>query len=357
MSKSWKSLVAQQLGIDVDWAILDANDFLMKQIEVLLKILERNKVKLQFSDEDRRLLSEMAVRLDVQKREKYSLLVTPDTLLVWHRRLIGKLVKGQKGKRNGYPPLSDRERDLIIRMVRENPDWGLARISGELEKSGYKRCATTVKNVLIKEGIEPPPLKCRPKGTWKNFMDAHAEVWQVDFALHNVLNVFNRSVTKYFIQLFINTASREVVLGGITANPNAEWMKQSARNLSGFEMDNADLLIRNNDKIYQPSFDDIFESNGTKVARTSIAAPDQNSFIERFVLSLKTECLNRLMIFSKAQLEYAVKEYIEFYNTQRPHQGLDNKIPRPPDKKAQSSEVLCLQRLGGLLKSYERKSA
>ena len=357
MSKTWKDLVAQHLGIDVDLAILEANDFLMKQIEVLLKIIEKNKVKLQYTDEDRRQLSEIAAKLDPQKREKYSLLVKPETLLVWHRKLIGKLTQSKQGKRNGYPPITDRERELIIRMARENPDWGLARISGELEKSGYKRCATTVKNVLRNEGIEPPPLKCRPKGTWKRFMDAHSEIWQVDFAVHNVLNIFNHQVTPYFIQLFINIKTREVILGGITAHPNEEWMKQSARNISGFEMENADLLIRDNDKIYQDSFDDIFEANGTTVAKTSPGSPDMNSFIERFILSLKSECLNHLMLFSRKQLEYAVREYIEFYNTQRPHQGLENEIPRPSDKQGQNGEVVCLQRLGGLLKSYERVAA
>ena len=298
----------------------------------------------------------MAVRLDVQKRKKYSLLVTPDTLLVWHRHLIGKMHKGQKGKRNGYPPISDRERDLIIRMARENPDWGLTRIAGEIRKSGYNRCPTTISNILKKEGIEPPPLKCRPKGSWKRFMNAHSEVWQVDFAVHNVLNLFNQKVTPYFIQLYINIRSREVVLGGITAHPNTEWMKQSARNISGFEMEDADLLIRDNDKIYQPSFDHIFKANGTKVSRTSIGAPDMNSFIERFILSLKSECLNQLMLFSKEQLQYAVREYIQFYNTQRPHQGLDNEIPKAKVNVA-AGEVVCLERLGGLLKSYERKAA
>ena len=101
MSKSWKNLIAQHLGIDVDLAILEANDFLMKQIEVLLKILEKNEVRLNFTDEDRRQLAELGAKLDPKKREKYSILVDSETLLIWHRRLIGKLIKSKKGKRNG----------------------------------------------------------------------------------------------------------------------------------------------------------------------------------------------------------------------------------------------------------------
>jgi hypothetical protein len=150
MSKTWKGLVAQNLGIDVDLAILEANDFLMKQIEVLLKIIEKNKVRLQFTDEDRRQLSELAVKLNPKNRQRYSILVNSETLLIWHRKLIGKLIKSEKGKRNGYPPISDKERKLIIRMARDNPHWGLVRISGELLKSDYRRCPTTIKNVLLK---------------------------------------------------------------------------------------------------------------------------------------------------------------------------------------------------------------
>jgi hypothetical protein len=97
----------------------------------------------------------------------------------------------------------------------------------------------------------------------------HTQVWQTDFAIQPVLNIFTGGVTCYYIQLFINTHSRELVLGGITSSPHTEWMQQSARNISGFEMENADLLVRDNDKIYQPSFDAIFESSGTKVATSN----------------------------------------------------------------------------------------
>ena len=353
MTENWKGLIKQYLGIDVDLAILEANDFLMKQIEVLLKLLEKNKVLIKLTEEDRRQLAKMGAKLDPKKREKYSMLVNANTLLIWHRRLIGKLIQSKKGKRKGYKPVSDEERQLIIRMARENNLWGLLKISGELQKNDYNRCPTTIRKVLTDAGIEPPPLKCRAKGSWKGFMKAHSEVWQVDFAVHDGLNLYDRSVTRHYIQLFINTKTREVVLGGITAKPHEEWMKQNARNISGFEMENADLLIRDNDQIYQDSFDYIFESNGTKVARTSVAAPDQNSVIERYIGSLKSECLNHLMIFSKEQLEYCVWQYIDYYNKERPHQGIGNQIPKPKKKKG-TGEVICTERLGGLLKSYER---
>ena len=354
MDRSWKGLVAKYLGIDVDVSILQTNDFLVKQIQVVLKIIQKNELVLKFTDEDRRQLAELGARLNPKKREDYSMLVNAETLLTWHRQLIGKLIQSKKGKRNGAPPITDEERQLIIKMARENEHWGLLRISGEIKKSGYNRCPTTVRNVLKKAGIEPPPLKCRPKGNWQKFMDTHSEVWQTDFAVHPVLNLFNGKVTSYYIQLFINTRSREVALGGITSHPNEQWMKQSARNISGFEMENADLLIRDNDQIYQPSFDYIFESNGTKVKNTCVGAPDMNSFIERFIGSLRRECLKHLMLFSKRQLEFAVGEYLQFYNTQRPHQGLDNEIPFSEIKELGEGDVICRERLGGLLKSYER---
>ena len=344
--------MSEHLGIDVDVSILEANDFLMAQIGVLMKILEDNEVKLKLKDEQRRELAELGAKLDPAKRDQYSMLVTGETILTWHRRLVGKILESKKGERKGAPPISDAERELIIRMARENPNWGLLRISGELKKSKINRCATTVRNVLRKEGIEPPPLKCRPNGRWARFMKHHTQVWQTDFAIQPVLNIFTGGVTCYYIQLFINTHSRELVLGGITSSPHTEWMQQSARNISGFEMESADLLIRDNDKIYQPSFDAVFESGGTKVATTCIAAPDMNSMAERVIRSLKGECLSQLMLFSKKQLELAVREYVQFYNTQRPHQGLDNEIPIAPEMG--NGEIFCKERLGGLLKSYER---
>ena len=242
-------------------------------------------------------------------------------------------------------------------MARGNPNWGLLRISGELKKLGFIRCATTIRNILKNVGIEPPPLKCRAEGSWQRFMDIHTEVWQTDFAVQPVLNLFNKRVTNYYIQLFINTRSREVVLGGITSHPNAEWMKQPARNISGFEMENATLMIRDNDKIYQDSFDQIFESNGTKVVHTCIAVADMNSFIETFIGSLKSEELSHLMLFSKGPLQFTVLQYIQFYNTQRPHQGLGNEIPIPSGTEMATGEIICRERLGGLLKSYDRLAA
>jgi transposase InsO family protein len=350
-------MVSRHLGIDVDVSILEANDFLVKQIGILMKILEKDNVRLKLNDEERRQLAELGAKLDPKKRDKYSMLVTGETILCWHRRLIGKLVESKKGERKGAPPVTDEERQQVIRMARENPNWGLLRISGELKKLGLVRCATSVRNILKNAGIEPPPLKCRADGSWKRFMDIHSEVWQTDFAVYPVLNLFNKRVTNYYIQLFINIRSREVVLGGVTSHPNAEWMKQSARNISGFEMEDATLLIRDNDQIYQSSFDAIFEANGTKVAPTCVAAPDMNAFIERFILSLKSESLSHLMIFSKGQLQFAVQQYIQFYNTQRPHQGLDNEIPKPPGTEMATGEISCRERLGGLLKSYERLAA
>ena len=359
MNKSWKESVLKHLGLDVDVSLLESIDFLMEQINFLLKVLDRNKVSLSFNNEDRRKLAELAVALDPNKREMYSRLVTPETLLVWHRKLIGKLINSKKGKRNGAPPITDEERQKIIEIAITDMDWGLLRICGELKKIGYERCPMTVAKVLREAGIEPPPLKSWPKGTWKRFMDAHKEVWQVDFAYYDTLNLFDNKVTRQFIQLYININTREVVLGGITSHPHEQWMMNKARSISGFEMENADMLIRDNDKIYQDSYDATFESHGTKVRTTSIGAPNMNAYIERFIGSLQRECLDHLVLFSKRQLQYAVSEYIEFYNTQRPHQGIDNEIPKPKDHDPDNTtgKVICHKRLGGLLNSFERVAA
>ena len=110
-------------------------------------------------------------------------------------------------------------------------------------------------------------------------------------------------------------------------------------------------------QLYRDSFDFIFEANGTKVKPTAVKAPDMNAYIERFIGSLRRECLNQLMIFSEIQLKHVVREYVQFYNTQRPHQGINNQIPKPPTQKLEKGQVVCRERLGGLLNSYERLAA
>ena len=133
-------------------------------------------------------------------------------------------------------------------------------------------------------------------------------------------------------------------------------MQQSARNISTYEMDDADLLIRDNDKVYQPSSDDVFQDNGTKVKPTSIGAPDMNAYVERFIRSLKEECLSNLVLYKESQLSDVVQKYIVFYNTKRPHQGLDNQIPKAPAETSPEGKVICIESLGGLLNSYERQA-
>jgi hypothetical protein len=132
LSGKWKCLVSQYLGIDVDVSILEANDFLLPQIGVLMKILEDNEVKLKLKDEQRRELAEFGAKLNPAKRDQYSMLVTGEIILTWHRRLVGKVLESKKGERKGAPPISDTERELIIRMPRENPNWGLLRIAVSL---------------------------------------------------------------------------------------------------------------------------------------------------------------------------------------------------------------------------------
>ena len=356
MDTTWAEALYKNLGICAEGQLLESNDFLVEQIKILLKILERNKVYMRLNDEDRRTLAETGAKLNPKNREKYSKVVTAETILAWHRRLVGKLLETPTGERKGKTSVTDEERQLIIEMARKNPNWGLVRISGEMLKLKFKRCPTTIKNVLLKAGIEPPPYKCRSTGTWDRFMKVHKEVWQTDFAVYPLLDLSSYSVTSHYIQVFINTHSREVILGGITPAPNDEWMQQSARNISTYEMEGADLLIRDNDKVYQPSFDDIFQDNGTKVKTTSIGAPDMNAYIERFIRSMKEECLSNLVLYKESQLRNAVKKYISFYNTKRPHQGLDNQIPKSTLDNSAKGNITCIESLGGLLNSYERQA-
>jgi putative transposase len=269
----------------------------------------------------------------------------------------------EKAKRPpGRPPVSPNVEELILRFAKEN-GWGYARIQGELKKLGIIVAANTIKKVLIKNGFHPSPN--RTKGDWDRFIKRHVDtLWACDFFSKDVWTGFGK--VTYYVLFFIHVGTRRVRVAGMTVQPNGAWVEQQARNLV-YDLaergEEASYLIRDGDTKFTQKFDEIFKSEGIKIKKLPYRSPNLNAFAERYVQSIKQECLDHFVVFGESHLEHLIREYEHHYNTVRPHQGLGNKpigiVPIPPldSGPPNSGEVECDSRLGGLLRHYYRRAA
>ncbi len=261
----------------------------VKDIELLvlrheLEILRRQVARPKLGMVDRALLAAAACHLPRSSRGL--LLVTPRTLLRWHRALVRRKWRQPAGRR-GRPPLSAEIRELVLRLARENPRWGHRRICGELAKLGVRVSPTTIRRLLTQTGLEPAPRRSGP--SWREFLRAQAtSIVACDF--FTVESVFLR---RYYVLFFIAHASRRAWLAGCTTNPTGGWVTQQARNFGlDFTDQGARFLIRDRDSKYSRSFDEVFRSDGVRTVKTPVRAPKANAIAERFVRTVRSECLD-----------------------------------------------------------------
>lgn len=281
-------------------------------------------------------------------------IVKPQTFARWVRQYKGIPPK----KRAGRPRVDEDIETLVIRLARET-GWGYTRILGELRKLGVGKVSrSTVVNILRRNGFDPGPK--RGEGSWLQFIQIHAEtLWASDFITKKIWT--KRGLLDYFILFAINVQSRRVQILGITANPTGEWMAQQARNLCMHWQDQdqpATYLIHARDGKFTAQFDAIIKSEGTNVVRLPPRAPNLDAYAERWVQSLKHECLNHFIVLGERHLRYLVHQYVEYYLTERPHQSKDNgplSGASPPQNP--HGEIVCHEHLGGLLKHYTCQAA
>jgi putative transposase len=333
-----------------------------KEIEIVvlrhqLHVLERQVARPQLRAADRALLAAFSRALP--RRAWSSFVVRPATLLRWHRELVARRWT-YPGRRPGRPATSDDVRTLVMRLARENPGWGYRRIQGELVGLGVSLAASTVWEILRREGIEPAPR--RLESSWAEFLRRQAaSILECDF-----LTVDTVFLKRFYILFFIELASRRVHLAGITANPDGAWVTQQARNLlMRFDDDGVQVrfLIRDRDSKFTRDFDEVFRSQGIRIIKAPVRAPRARAHAERWVSSLRRECLDRLLILGRRHLESIVHIYVKHYNEHRPHRSLGQHPPleKPPPigESAPSRQQLPLNRLrrrdrlGGLLHEYE----
>lgn len=322
------------------------------------RYLRRQVCQPQFEPHDRLLLAALSRALP--RRSWSAFLVRPETLLHWHRRLVARRWT-YPHRKPGRPPIAAEVRELILRLARENPSWGYLRIVGELRKLGVKVSATSVRNILSKASLPPAPQ--RDRQSWRHFLRAHGEsVLACDF--FTVDTVWLRRI---YVLAFLSIGSRRIEYLACTSNPNTAWMLQQARNLL-MELDDHErqvrFLIHDRDAKFPRAFDSLLGSARIKVIRTPIKAPNANAHTERWVGTVRRECLDRLLIVSRRHLEHVLRVYIDHYNGRRPHRSLDL---RPPDAGAcspltaasvpPSPRIVRRDLLGGVIHEYELVAA
>ena len=354
----WARILAYSTGT-VDQELLLRNEYLAAENRILKAQL---KTPLRLTDAERMTLAEIAHRLGRKALEEVATVVKPDTLLGWYRRLIARKFDGSKSRRYpGRPRIDDEIEQWVVRMAKENADWGYDRIVGAMANPGYRLSDQTVGNILQRNGITPAPARKRTT-TWADFIRVHMAVLAgTDFFSVEVLTL--RGLVTYYVLFFIRLESRRVEVAGITQHPNEAWMKQIARNVTmdewGF-IDNCSYLIHDRDTKYCQSFRDIVEAGDVRTLPLPARSPNLNAFAERWVKSVKDECLSKLILFGEASLRRTLREYVVHYHVERNHQGKDNVLLFPVATKAMNhgdGSVGCKERLGGLLKYYHREAA
>ncbi|MGZ0217515.1 MAG: transposase [Acidimicrobiales bacterium] len=324
-----------------------------KDLEIIvlrhqLAVLRRQIGRPKITDHDRILLGAIAAALPRPRRTGW--LVTPDTLLRWHRRRVARHWT-QPNRRPGRPPTSVELRRLIIRLAAENPTWGYRRIHGELAGLGHRIASSTVWKILKASGIDPAPK--RSDVTWSQFLHSQAAV-ACDF-----LTVDTALLRRYYVLFFIHIPTRQVFCVGATANPTGAWTTQAARNLFLRHADrlaDSRALVRDRGSQFVDSFDEIFRTEGLKILKTPVRTPVANAFAERWIGSIRRELLDRTIIWNQQQLKRLVTDYIEHYNTHRPHRSLDQSpplvaVPRAPAD-PRRLQVVKSTRCHGLINEY-----
>src|SRR3989449_8013844 len=314
-----------------------------------LAVLHRQVARPRYAPTDRLILATLARLLP---RERWSaFLVTPATLLRWHRGFVRRQwTSARKPRvRKGLDPAVV---ELVLRLARENPRWGYLRICGECAKLGMRVSATSVRNVLRRNGLGPAPRRGGP--TWAEFLRSQAAgVLACDF-----FTVETVALTRMYVLFFIELERRLVWLDGVTAHPTGEWVTQQARNLAMSLAERATritLLVRDRDAKFVASFDTVFAADSVRVVKTPVRAPRANADAERWVRSVRTECLDWILIWNRRHLERVLSAYVDHYNRARPHRGIGLEIPVAPDKvPPRMGPIERVDVLGGLIHEYHR---
>lgn len=328
-------------------------ELLRAELEMTRKRVPQKHIVLS-ADEKERLIM-LGQELGPAIKQTLSI-VSYGTYLRWLRdRREGKPVKKQ-----GRPRKAEQLRQLIVRMGKET-GWGYTRIMGELKKLGIKPPSRgTVRNILKEHKLDPGPD--RGPDSWSEFLKRHAEtLWQCDFFSKRIWTKYGPR--HYFALVFIHVASRRVFVTESCRKPDADWVRSQAEAfVKHTEEVNLPVgqVLRDRDSKFSKAFDNVFMERQITVKRIAFRAPNMQAYVERWVQSLKQECLDWFIVFGKQHFDHLISEYVEHYLTERPHQAVGN-VPLVGEfgerVEAEPDGVVCRTRVGGLLRHYERRAA
>jgi putative transposase len=332
-------------------------DYLMAENRILKERLGDRKLLL--TDADRRRLAVLGKTLGRKLLAKVATIEAPDTILRWYRELVAKKYDGSKKRGPGRPRKADEIVELVLKMARENESWGYTRVKGALKNLGYTIGRSTIKRILREHGIDPAPIRGK-RMPWSKFIKAHlGAIVGMDFFTVEVMTLFG--LVRFHVLFAIDIGSRTVEIAGIGRDPWGQWMVQMARNLVDAEdgfLRGKRYLIVDRDPLYTEAFRRILKGAGVKVVRLPARSPNLNAYAERFILSIKSECLGRMVLLGEWHLRWATSEYMKHYHRERNHQGLENALI---DGVFQDTDgvgpVARRERLGGLLSFYYREAA
>ena len=349
----WVRLLAYITGL-VNQELLLQNEYLVAENRILRAHLPS---RLRLSDPQRSTLAEIGKRLGRKALAEVARVAKPDTILEWYRKLIAQKFDGSKHRSYpGRPPIEPKLEALIVQMAQQNSGWGYDRIVGALANLGYAVSDQTEGNVLKRHGIAPAPKRSQST-TWKEFIQSHMAVLAgMDFFTVEVLSW--RGLVTYYVLFFIHLESRRVSLAGITRHPDQAWMQQMARNATGEEwgfLEQRRYVLHDRDTKFCSVFRATMTAGGIEPIQLPARSSNLNAYAERWVRSVKEECLSKLILFGEGSLRRAVTEFIEHFHAERNHQGKGNVLLFPVEKVGQQrprSRVRCRERIGGLLRYY-----
>ncbi|MES2693679.1 MAG: integrase core domain-containing protein [Verrucomicrobiota bacterium] len=333
-----------------------AIEYLQAENEVLRSQLRGRR--LRFTDDERQKLAVKGKALGRKLLSEVACIVSPDTILAWHRRLVASKWTFRRGT-EGRPPLADEVRALIVDLARNDSNWGYSSIRDRLSNLGYRVSRTTIANVLREQGMDPA-TKRRRRTSWATFIKAHwPSLAAMDFTTVEVWT--KGGLMTYYVLFVMDLATRSVTCAGITPHPETTWILQVGRNLtdafSGF-LRGKRYLLMDRDSSFNAAFRGLLESAGVATVRLPAQSPNCNAHLERFHGSFKSEVADRMIFLGEEHLRRVVDEYLEYYQRERNHQGLEGRIIQPAMEVGTAhGKIRRRQRLGGMLNFYYREAA
>jgi putative transposase len=330
-----------------------------RQQDAVAYLIEENRIlrghvrgRLRLTDAERRRLARHGHRLGRRRLQDVATIVTPDTILRWHRQLIARKWTYAK-RRGGRSGVLAEIRRLVVRMAEDNPTWGYTRIVGALKNVGHQVSRSSIARILKVHGM--PPVPERPT-SWQTFLQAHwGAIAGADFFTTEVWTW--RGLVTYYTVFVIDLASRRVQIVGATPHPDEVFMRQVVRTLTAADngwLVERRVLICDRDTKWSAPVRARLEEAGIRVVLTPYRAPNANAFAERFVRSIKNECLRCVIPFGERHLCRTIAEYVEHYHRERNHQGIENALIEGAAAKDHRGRIRRRPRLGGLLNYYER---